>query len=294
MNKSKSSFSIAQVVTDEVLTALRSGQELPWIQPWRTADIGVPYNPISKTQYRGINFLMLKLRQSSGSMFVTAKQAVGRGGKPLAGKANPIIYFNFIEKEEKDAAGNKTVSKFPMMKYFNVWSLSHIEGGDFDFKLPPRNIVINALAEQLVGNAGVTRTVGAENAYRDLTREIVMKERQDFITDDMYYGVLFHQLIHSTKAPMKRTVGDNEVAQAFEQMVAELGASMLCAHAGVDGYRTEHTAGYIKHWIKALEGDEKFIVMAAQKAQKAVDYLLGQSYQSVDISAAANDLPLAA
>jgi antirestriction protein ArdC len=276
----KSTFSIAKVVTDEVLAALRSGNELPWIQPWRTAGIGAPYNPITKTEYRGINFLMLKLRNiGTDAMFMTAKQAFAKGGTPKKGKAQSVVFYNFIEKEESNASGGVSKVRFPVMKYYNVWNLKDIEGGNFDFKLPPRNIVINDLAEQMLSASEVTVTSGDFNAYREESNQIVLRNRQDFMNDDLYYGAMFHQLLHSTKKPLKRMVGNNAEGEALEYMVAELGASMLCAYAGIDGYRTEHTAGYIQRWIVALESNEKFVVMAAQRAQKAVDYLLARSYE---------------
>jgi len=295
----KSTFSIAKVVTDEVLAALRSGEELPWIQPWRTAGIGAPYNPITKKEYRGINFLTLKLRNiGTDSLFVTAKQAFAKGGTPKKGKAQSVVFFNFIEKEENDAAGTVNKVRFPLMKYFNVWNLNDIEGGDFNFKLPPREIVINELAEQMLKHSGATLTIGETNTYRELTNEIVLRDRQQFSNDDLYYGTMFHQLLHSTKQPLKRMVGNNAEGEALEYMVAELGASMLCAYAGIDGYRTEHTAGYIQRWITALENNEKFVVMAAQRAQKAVDHLLARSYEQVDtaytVEPQEDPMPLAA
>lgn len=278
-----SSFSIAQVVNDKVLEALNSDRDLPWIKPWRSAGIGTPFNPVSKTEYRGINFLTLSLINGADSQFITAKQAFKLGGKPKKGMAQPVIYFNFVEKEETDAQTNLKPSRYALMKYFNVWNVQDIEGVSFD-TLEPREIVVNAVAEQLVSNAGITLTNGTEGKYTELSHQIQMPERNRFINDDFYYATLFHQLVHSTKSELKRVSGKNDQGNAFEELVAELGASMLCAHAGVDAFSTDHTAAYIQPWINALEGDKHYIIMAAQRAQKAVDFLLGKAYKSVDRS----------
>ncbi len=38
----------------------------------------------------------------------------------------------------------------------------------------------------------------------------------------------------------------------------------------------DNSASYIQGWLKPLKNDKKFIVEAAAKAQKAVDYILNQ------------------
>lgn len=273
-----SSFSIAKVVTDKVLEALKSCNELPWIKPWRTSGIGVPFNPVSKTQYRGVNFVTLGLCNGMDSQFVTAKQAFGLGGTVKKGSAHPILYFNFIKKEVEDATGTKVERKYALPKYFNVWNVNDVEGVDFD-KPIPREIVINEFAEKLIKCAGVELIEGTDSSYLELTHQVTMPSRNKFINDDFYYGLMFHQLIHSTKGALKRNLGKNTEGEAFEELVAELGASMLCSHAGIDSFKTDHTAAYIQPWIKALEGDVKYIILAAQRAQKAVDYLLGKTFE---------------
>lgn len=277
MTQSKSTFSIAKVVTDQVIEALRSGNELPWVKPWRTAGLGVPYNPVSKTTYRGINFITLGLKNGMDAQFVTAKQAMAKGGQLKKGAAQPVVYYSPIEKEVDDGAGQKKKIRYFLMKYYNVWNISDIEGVEFP-AVPQRDIVINDFAEELLKKSGVKLIEGIEARYSALTHELVMPSQMKAVSDDFYYAIMFHQLIHSTKDALKREVGQNAQGDAFEKLTAELGASMLCAHAGIDSFRTEHTAAYIQPWITALENDEKYIIFAAQRAQKAVDYLLDKTF----------------
>ena len=61
-------------------------------------------------------------------------------------------------------------------------------------------------------------------------------------------------------------------AYAFEELVAELGAAMLCNANGVEG-RLQHTQ-YIASWLKVLEDDSKHILKAASLAQKAFDFIM--------------------
>lgn len=286
-----SSFSIAKVVTDRILEVLRSGDELPWIKPWRSAGIGAPYNPVSKTQYRGVNFVMLGLFNGLDSQFITAKQAFGLGGTLKKGAAQPVLYFNFVEKEDENkVTGTKEKRRYAMLKYFNVWNVNDVEGVSFG-ALAPREIVLNDLAEKLIQSSGVKLVNAEQFAYLESTHEVAVPDRNKFINDDFFYGLMFQQLIHSTRGALKRAFGKNEKGEAFEELVGQLGASMLCAHARIDSFKADHTAAYIQPWIKALEGDEKYIILAAQRAQKAVDYLLGITFDK-DVSIESESLTI--
>jgi antirestriction protein ArdC len=65
---------------------------------------------------------------------------------------------------------------------------------------------------------------------------------------------------------------------AFEELVAELGSAMLCNNFNIEG-KLQHTE-YIASWLKALNDDEKAILKASAKAQKAFDYLIGDNNES--------------
>ncbi|KAA3638068.1 MAG: hypothetical protein DWQ02_05635 [Bacteroidetes bacterium] len=56
---------------------------------------------------------------------------------------------------------------------------------------------------------------------------------------------------------------------------AEMGASFLCAHAGIDSAPlTENSAAYLQGWLKVLKADKKLLFKAAAEAQKAVNRIL--------------------
>ncbi|MED1472710.1 zincin-like metallopeptidase domain-containing protein [Bacillus salipaludis] len=60
-----------------------------------------------------------------------------------------------------------------------------------------------------------------------------------------------------------------------EELVAEMGAAMLCGKAGIDNNTLENSASYIQSWIRSLKEDSRLVVQAATQAQKAADYILG-------------------
>ena len=62
-----------------------------------------------------------------------------------------------------------------------------------------------------------------------------------------------------------------------EELVAEIGASFLCALCGIENKTINNSAAYIQGWLKRLNNDSTLIISASAQAQKAVDYILGIS-----------------
>ena len=71
----------------------------------------------------------------------------------------------------------------------------------------------------------------------------------------------------------RRRWGDAGYAQ--EELVAELGAAFLCADLGLELTPRDDHAGYIEHWLLALQDDKRAIFTAATHAQRACDFLHG-------------------
>ena len=105
-----------------------------------------------------------------------------------------------------------------------------------------------------------------------------------FKTSELYYSVLFHEILHYTGHPKRlNRFNNNEISSynsssfSKEELIAEIGASFLNGHTGIlnDVTLTDSTA-YIQSWLNKLRNDKKFIIEAAAKAQKAVDYILNK------------------
>ena len=65
--------------------------------------------------------------------------------------------------------------------------------------------------------------------------------------------------------------GDCEYSR--EKLVAEIGASFLCAISGIVNETLVQSASYINSWLRVLKEDAKIIVIAASQAQKAVYHI---------------------
>lgn len=53
-------------------------------------------------------------------------------------------------------------------------------------------------------------------------------------------------------------------------------AAFLCAESGIENAVIENAAAYIQGWKSRITSDPKFIVQAANAAQKAADFILNK------------------
>lgn len=276
---------IAQVITDRIISELEQGAA-PWVKPWKDVRNGnangQPYNPASGTIYRGANWTFLTLIGStfSSNAWVTLKQANALGGHVKAGeKGTPIVFWKPLAV--KDRANPDQVTHVPMLKHYYVFNLDQCE----DVALPVRESLApetwepcekaQSLTDSLNLAGGLSHG-GNRAFFRSSTDSIVMPEKGQFTSRESYYATLLHESIHATghESRLKRLTPARFGSEnyAYEELVAELGAAMLCAHCGLDG-DLRH-ADYIGSWLKALKDDKKFIISAAGKAQAAMDFLV--------------------
>jgi antirestriction protein ArdC len=125
---------------------------------------------------------------------------------------------------------------------------------------------------------------GGNRAFYNPGRDaITMPHEDQFEISDEYYQTLFHEMIHSTghESRLKRlepaTFGSDPYAK--EELVAEIGASMLAGLVGMKTAAGEQSAAYIDNWAKRLKADPKLIVQAAAQSQKAADLIIGTTFE---------------
>jgi len=279
---------IAQLITDRIISELEKGAT-PWVKPWRTLKgtpgEGMPYNPASGTVYRGVNHFWLGMQPYALPHYVTFKQAQALGGTVKADqKGTPVVYWNVHRKETTGDNGESVTSAYAFIKHYYVFNVEQCEGLNLPDMPEPPQVDWNscdqadAIVSRLNLSGGLTHA-GDSAYFRPSSDAIVMPAMAAFDSRENYYATLLHESVHASghDSRLKRITparfGSEEYA--FEELVAELGAAMLCAHCGIDG-DLRH-AGYIESWLKALRNDKKFILSASAKAQQAMDYLTNTS-----------------
>ena len=119
--------------------------------------------------------------------------------------------------------------------------------------------------------------------YQDKDDVINLPGMNLFDSVEFYYSALFHELIHWTghQSRLNREMLSNyfvsQEERAKEELVAEIGASYLCAHCGIENFVLDNSTSYISSWSKALKDNKKIFVTLANQAQKAVEFILNDS-----------------
>ena len=270
---------ILEAITNDVIKALETGTA-PWVKPWDNAAFGAPYNPVSGTRYKGINFLYLTLMQDwkgGANSWLTYKQAQQLGGQVRKGSRGVhIVYYKPLLVRDK-VTGEET--KIPMLKSYVVFNSNDVDGVSFE---RPQLTEIERLAqcERFIQDTKAQIKFGGDSAcYIPMLDIINMPQAESFKSTADYYATMFHELGHWTghesrlnrfKAGFAEEVSGARAEYAFEELVAELSSAMLCSEYQVEG-QLQH-ASYIASWLKALRNDKKFIFKAAAQAQKVFDY----------------------
>ena len=109
---------------------------------------------------------------------------------------------------------------------------------------------------------------------------IPLKEQYNNINE--YYSTAFHELTHSTGHKTRLDRLESDLVAAFgsetyskEELVAEIGSATILNTLNIETSQTfRNSAAYIQSWIQVLNNDNRFIVSAASKVEKAVNYIL--------------------
>lgn len=290
-----------QQVTDRIIQMIEDGAsgdqfELPWTRGFCSF---LPINAKSKATYNGINILMLwcaaKESEYQHDVWATYRQWAELGAQVRKGeKGAPIVYVGTFTKENENGEDEEHTGKF--LKRSTVFNVAQVDG--FEIKEPKRPELAERIehAERFVANTGAKIEYGADQAYFSPSKDAVFMPDFERFTDtktatatENAYSTLFHELTHWT-SPEKRADRPHNYAdkkeRAFEELVAELGASFLCASVGITPETRADHAHYLASWLKALKDDKKAIFRAAAQASKAAEYLHSLQPQTQERDAA--------
>ena len=277
------------LITDKFIEAIEKGVS-PFITPWSTA-FGMPRN-CSGRCYRGINFFLTLLYCQEFDwdipVFMTYKQAKENGWQVREGEKSVKVSFSslYVPKEYKanPSACPRELQRF-YRRLYSVFNVSQIEGVDLEsfvpstFEFEPIETA-NRIVDGYENGPPISHS-GGRAYYSPSLGSVTLPAIKNFHASTGYYEVLFHELAHSTGHPdrLAREFGKMGTTEyAFEELVAELTASFLCAESGFLDATFENSASYLASWLEHFKSDNTYLIKAASKAQLAADHILGRSF----------------
>ncbi len=202
------------------------------------------------------------------------------------------------EGDERERDGSaRIVREVPMLRYYRVFNVDCIEGDGVeqhrvaDESREPEDAEkariferVEAFIEGLRAHAGLVVEHARKASYHKVRDLVFVPPKGMFVETirggsalENYYATLLHEIVHWSGARGRLDRPGFEAAfgtpeYAFEELVAEIGASFLCAQFGLP-YRGQH-ADYVASWLQALEGDARLVIRASKSAQEATEWLL--------------------
>lgn len=272
-------------VTNQLIDLMESALETEkWEMPWHHQAV-VPTNALTCKTYRGINTVSLWMAQVTkgyaSPYWATFKQWKELGAPVKKGeKSSLIIFYNVTEYENEE--GEEETRAYIRASY--VFNAGQVEGWE-----PPKIAELACIercdkAERLIGATGADIRHGMAGAYYHRSEDYIgMPDKASFrdtttsTASENYYSTLLHELTHWTghKSRLDRVKGKKfaDEAYAFEELIAEIGAAMLCAQTGVAAEPRKDHALYLGDWLRALKNDKRYFFKAASAAQKAADFV---------------------
>lgn len=250
-----------------------------WVNPFGKKTQA--HNLVSQKSYKGINQIMLNWSQYESTTWATYKQWSDNGCQVKRGqRATGIVFWQFIEKVDADGK-KKTI---PMLRHYSVFNAEQVDG--YTAPAEPKGTVDTlAIAETVFQSIGATieHTTKAAAYYVPALDKIHMPVKAAFAdtptssATECYYSTLAHECVHWTghKSRLDRDLtGFCDQDYAREELVAELGAAMLCASLRISNEPRPDHAHYLNSWIKRLRDHKREFVVAAGAAAKAVDFII--------------------
>lgn len=278
----KENFNIYEEITNKIIKQLESGV-IPWHKPWSGISGGA-YNRVSKKPYSLLNQMLLE----HDGEYATYKQWSDLGGKVRKGEKSEIVVFWKILNVEENKDGKVEKKSIPLLRYINVFHISQVDGVEPKTIKLIEHSPIEEAEKIKIDYADreniVIKELITDKAFYSPSRDLIQVPCKKQYKDIMeFYSTLFHEMIHSTGHRDRLHRLDSEAKLASfgseeyskEELIAEIGSAFLMNHIGIETFKTfNNSAAYIQSWLRVLKNDNRFIVSASSKAEKAMKYIL--------------------
>lgn len=280
------SINVYELVTNRIIEQLENNI-IPWEKPW-SGTIDGAFNRVSKKPYSILNQMLLKYNGE----YATFKQWQELGGHiRKAEKSEIIVFWKMYPIKEKQDDGTEIIKTIPLLKYINVFHISQVDGVEPLKQKVTHDIEPIDKAEKILNdywnreNITIEHVKGDKAFYSPIFDKIQLPLFEQFKQSEEYYSTAFHESVHSTMKTSRcnrqedrkgKVVSFGSEEYSKEELVAEVGSAQLMNMVGIETTKSfRNSTAYIQSWLKVLRNDNKFIVSASSKAEKAVNYILG-------------------
>ena len=287
---------IHKAIADKVIAHMETAGT-DWAKDWAVPQSEQPTSMSTGREYRGINWLILGMARAANGYtsgrWATYKQWKSRGAQVRKGeKGEMVVLYKPIVIKDKETGEKKSIR---LLRTFSVFNADQVDGydapaaDDFEWSEMPATA-----ADDLAERAGaIVKNADPSSAFYVPSRDYInMPQQCQFSSAESYAGTLLHELTHWSghesrcDRKIKNQFGTKDYA--YEELVAELGAAMMCGSLGISPEPREDHAKYLNAWIERLKSEPKLILSAAAKANQAAEWIFDAAeVQQTEVAEAA-------
>lgn len=284
------------------LVALMESGTAPWRKEWQGHQ-GEHRNLITGHEYRGMNPLLLELGSMTkegpqAPLWLGGAQAKAEGWYPRKGcTASRIVRPQLNKREEEgtntDTGNTETVLKtWTSYKIVPVFNAADLVGATDETAATLAQRIAVALgqapevrepaarleaAEAVLETWTVPTAFGGVRAFYSPSRDqIAMPAHEAFDSREAFAATWAHEMIHSTghDSRLKRDLDGGPTSRGYarEELVAELGAVIVCRRLAIGSEFANHAA-YLSNWASLLQEGPKTLFKVLTDARRAADLI---------------------
>ena len=288
-----------------------------WTKSWNTLGASIPHNPVSGAVYSGVNRWVLavaaiELGYPTGA-WATYRQWQGAECQVQRGNHGVCIVraFEYRCCKDPDCERGSLCDSRPRwgMRVHTVFNAEQVDGEVprderfAEFTAPEWDH--ESITETFSAVGAQWRHDGADRAFYSVNTDTIHTPVPEaFHSAGGYASTVAHEHVHWTghssrlRRPYFESVENTVVegARAREELVAELGAVIVCNTLGLEHEPVANHAAYLKQWAQTLRSQDGPAVIhaAAAAATRAAGFIVTgiEAHRSRD-DAAANSTPTA-
>ena len=278
---------------------------LNWKKEWRGAGGGVPFNGITKANYKGCNSFWLSLvamtRGYNDPRWVTMVQIMDNDNKyhpnekwhlKKGSSASYVEYWYPFDLKNKKAltweqysdelrSGRKDTEFKLSTRYTAVFNACDIEGIPEMPALHNQDVSVDELVTKLSESMNVPIiNDGGNRAYYSPHQDTIhLPKPENFTGTYAYNATALHELSHSTGHPsrLNRPQGGflSSEEYAYEELVAEMCSCFMGVNlsAAATSEHIDNHKAYVQSWIREIRDKPDSLIHAIKDAQSAANYM---------------------
>lgn len=187
----------------------------------------------------------------------------GEGTSKKGENATAVVFWKQFETKDQETGLPKKAFVLRYYNCFNVAQCENIPAPDAPVFTPTPFNPIEAAEAIVKGykDGPAIEYGGSQAFYRPSTDTIKMPESTSFETNESFYATWNHEASHSSGHSRQLNRKLDTDPKPFgspdygrEELIAEVSAAFLCAHAGIYLAVIENTAPYINGWLATIRG----------------------------------------